>query len=49
MIYFFRLLVHEQPFPFGQFGNIIFTQALPALIDRQRGGGGKYCARVFAG
>jgi hypothetical protein len=49
MTYFFRLLIVEQPFPFGQPWKIILTPALPALIGRQRVGGNPCCARVFAG
>jgi hypothetical protein len=49
VIYFFRLLIVEQPFPFGQPWKIILTPALPALIGRQCTDGGQCCASVFAG
>jgi hypothetical protein len=49
MIYFFRLLIVEQPFPFGQPWKIIPTPAPPALIGWQRFGSNQCCASVFAG
>jgi len=49
MIYFFRLLIVEQPFSFGQPWKIIITPAFPALIGWQCCGGNQCCTRVFAG